>query len=80
MEPTLPDGSVILVNRAQRNRSQGRIYVVRTDDGLVVKRCGWDGAGWLLASDNPSGAWPPVPWPDDAEVIGEVRWAARTFA
>ena len=44
-----------------------------------VKRAGKDSAGlWRLESDHP--AWEPVPWPDDAEVIGEVRWAARTFA
>ena len=24
--------------------------------------------------------WPTVPWPADAPVIGEVEWAARTFA
>ena len=27
--------------------------------------------------DHPS--WEPAPWPREAEVIGEVRWASRTF-
>ena len=40
---------------------------------------GTNGAGrWRLVSDHP--AWAPVPWPSGAEIVGEVRWAARTFA
>ncbi len=81
MEPTLVDGCSILVNRASRRRRVGRIFVVRTDDGLIVKRAGRDRAGaWQLVSDNPSKqTWPTVPWPADAPVIGEIKWAARTF-
>ena len=81
MEPTLVDGCSILVNQAGRRRRVERIFVVRTEDGLVVKRAGKDRAGtWQLVSDNPNKqAWPTVPWPDDAPVIGEVKWAARTF-
>ena len=81
MEPTLVDGCSILLNQASRRRRIGRIFVVRTEDGLVVKRAGKDRADrWQLVSDNPNKrAWPTVPWPDDAPLIGEVRWAARTF-
>ena len=51
---------------------------MRTGDGLVVKRAGRDGAGaWLLLSDHPS--WAPVPWPAEAETVGQVVWAARTL-
>ena len=78
MQPALPEGSWILVNRGQRRRREGRIYALRTTRGLIVGRAGRDKARkWLLESDNP--AWEPVPWPDDAEVIGEVRWMARTL-
>ena len=57
-------------------RREGRIFVLRTGEGLVVKRAGkgTDG-GWLLVSDHPG--WPDTPWPDDATIIGEVRWMAR---
>ena len=81
MEPTLVDGCSILVDQASRRRRVGRIFVVRTEDGLVVKRAGKDRTdAWLLVSDNPNKqAWPTVPWPDDAPLIGEVKWAARTF-
>ena len=82
MEPTLIDGSSILVNLASRRRRSGRIYVVRTEDGLIVKRAGKDRTGgWQLVSDNPNKqTWPTRPWPPDAPMIGEVKWAARTFA
>lgn len=80
MEPTLPHGCSILVDRSQgrRRRREGRIFVIRTEDGLVVKRAGKDAEGnWQIESDNED--WEPVPWSRDTEIIGEVRWAARTF-
>ena len=77
MEPTLPAGSKILVDRDRTRRRSGRIFVVTTGEGLVVKRLARRGRQWFLASDHPS--WQPMPWPREAEVIGEVRWASRTF-
>ena len=77
MEPTLPEGSAILVDRAQRRRQAGRIYVIRGEDGLLVKRALRQRQGWVMASDNP--AHPPSPWRANAEVIGEVRWLARSI-
>ena len=82
MEPTLTDGCSILIDLNRRSRLVGHIYVVRTDDGLIVKRAGKNRAGnWQLVSDNPDKKeWPTLRWPADAKVIGEVKWAARTFA
>ena len=75
MEPTLPDGCVVLLDHNRRSRRKGKIFVVRTEDGLVVKRAGKDPGGrWQLVSDHP--AWPPQPWAR-AMVIGEVKWMAR---
>ena len=76
MEPTLPDGCSILIDRRRRQPRDNRIYAVRASDGLVVKRADKDAAGrWLMVSDHP--AWAPLPWPTDAAVVGEVRWMAR---
>ena len=76
MEPTLPEGAIILLDRNRRQRREGSIFVVRTEDGLVVKRVGKSDDGrWQLVSDHPR--WPVAPWPNDATVIGEVRWMAR---
>ena len=76
MEPTLPEGCVILLDRNRRRRLEGRIFVVRIEEGLVVKRAGkGTGDNWHLVSDHPR--WPDAPWPSDAAIIGEVKWMAR---
>ena len=78
MEPTLWDGASILLDRARSEWRPGCIYVIRTSDGVVVKRAGEDEAGnWQFLSDHP--AWEPTPYPDDAEIIGQVVWTARTL-
>ena len=78
MHPTLPDGCSILVDRDRRELWEGRIYVMRTEDGLVVKRLAMDDRGrWEVRSDNPD--WESVPLTYGADIVGEVRWAARTF-
>ncbi len=79
MEPTLVDGASILVDRNRTHRRAGYIYVIRTNDGLVAKRLDQDKEGtWLLNSDHPK--WPPIPWSNDMEIIGQILWTARTLA
>ncbi len=35
---------------------------------------------WQVVTDNPNKhVWPTRAWPRDAEIVGEVRWTARTF-
>lgn len=78
MHPTLPDGCHVLVDRKSRTPREGRIYVMRTEEGLVAKRLGLDEDGhWEARSDNAD--WPPVPLRFGAEIIGEVRWSAVTY-
>ena len=77
MEPTLPDGCSVLVNRASRARQAGRIFVLRTEDGIVVKQLAVTGQTWLLVSSHPE--WPPVEWPAGAEIVGRVEWMAMTL-
>ena len=78
MEPTVWDGSSVLVDRSRTEWRPNRIFVLRTPDGPVIKRAGLDAAGdRVFLSDHP--AWDPVPAPDDAEVIGQVVWTARTL-
>ena len=50
----------------------------QTANGLLIKRSGKADTGhWQIVSDNP--AWEPAPWPTHAEVIGQVRWMARSL-
>ena len=78
MEPTLAEGCSILIDRARIRRKIGYIYVILTDNGLIVKRLELLGNAWHLKSDNP--AWEQIAWPADAEIIGRVMWTARSFA
>ena len=81
MEPTLADGCSILIFLAGGRRN-GRIYVIRIEDELIVKRAvRSQEAGWMLVSDNPDkDRFPTQPWPEDAKVIGEVKWYGQSFA
>ncbi len=78
MEPTLPAGSSILVDRSRTRRRDGEIFVLRTAEGMVVRRTvrGDDG-GWLLVSEHP--AWGAVAFPDDAVILGRVVWTTRAL-
>ena len=81
MEPTLADGSQILVHMRSRGRRHERICVIERDNELVVKRIvrNPDGA-WLLTSDNPDkNSFPTEPWPEGARVVGEVKWHGQSF-
>ena len=53
-----------------------------TPDRIVVKRVIRDPVGgWLIQSDNSNKqAWPTLACPLEANIVGEVKWAARTFA
>lgn len=82
MSPTLNDGDDILVNEADAaDRLRDGIYVLRLDDGLMVKRLALNPVARLVTvrSDNP--AYPS--WPDcklsDIRVIGRVVWGGRKF-
>ena len=78
MEPTLQAGARILVDPQRTRRLQDHIYVVWTEDSLMVKRLMRDGDDWLLVSDNEDQeTYPPVPWHEDAIVRGEVMWTGK---
>lgn len=78
MEPTLIAGCSILIDRARIRRKIGYIYVILTDDGLVVKRLGKKDNMWQLLSDNP--AWEQIAFPAGSKIIGRVMWTARSLA
>ena len=72
MEPTLPDGCSILVDRSSVEWESPHILLLRTDEGLVVKRAADEAGARIMQSDKPD--WPDAPLPEDAEIIGRVRW------
>ncbi len=57
MEPTLRDGAVVMAlreRRADHSRFRPGIFVIRDDDGLIVKRAALDGQVLVITSDNPA--------------------------
>ena len=75
MEPTLPNGSYILVDYASTDWQPPRIMAVRVGASVIARRAAFgDDGRRLMASDHPD--WPVVPLPASAEVIGEGRWAS----
>lgn len=79
MAPTLADGDHILIDTDDRERLRDGIYVLRTDDALLVKRIGVNPATRRLTirSDNPSyPSWDDCD-PGGVAVIGRVIWVGR---
>lgn len=76
MEPALPRGCSILVDRSRTRWLHGHVHVLHSSDGIVVKRLKRAGDEWQLVSDHP--AWRSIPQ-EDAVVLGEVRWIARSL-
>ena len=73
MEPTLPNGCLILVDRGRRVLHNRGIYVMRNEDGLIVRRVKRSPQhGWLLISDNIF--WQIEVMDRDTDIIGEVMW------
>ena len=74
MEPTIHDGDLVALDHSRNDPIDGQIFVVRTEDGLVVKRLRRRGTlSWTLTADNP--AHPPRPADTEDRVIGRVAWS-----
>ena len=78
MEPTIAAGSSILIDRSRTRRRDGQIFVLRTAEGMVVKRTArGENGGWQLASGHP--AWEPVAFRNDTVILGRIVWTARAL-
>ena len=72
MEPTLKDGSVVFIDKSDKNIKKGGIFVLSSNDGLFIKRVlyGIDGSCDII-SDNP--VYPTQTMPKGSfEIIGKV--------
>jgi len=75
MEPGLVDGDLIVVDQARRTPdTQPRVFVLRIDDAVMVKRVARRRGALSIVSDNPAA--PPVP-DGTVTVIGRVVWLMR---
>jgi len=84
MSPTLQDGCVVLLNLADTEPRDGKVYAIcKPDDGLVLKRLIWDfhpAVGrqtWIMRSDNPDKIAHPdklLPPDDRTMIAGRAVW------
>lgn len=76
MEPTIPDGSTVLINMRAKSILPGRIYAFRLDGQLLIKRLYHDSRGTVTArSDNPE--FDDLRISDDCadfEILGRAFW------
>ena len=79
MEPSINDGDMLLIDTNQRGLGQDDIYVIRSDDALMVKRLqrGFDNKV-LIISDNPRYKEQSIPT-QDLDIIGRVVWIGHTL-
>lgn len=73
MEPALRDGDLVALDYSRAEPIAGRVFVVRTGDGLLIKRLRGRPGAWTLASDNPRYRPRPVRAAD--RIIGRVAWS-----
>lgn len=84
MAPTIQDGCVVLLNCADTQPRDGRVYAICQPDGtLVLKRLVMDFVpafgrqAWVMRSDNPNKAEHPdkiLPPDDRTIIIGRAVW------
>ncbi len=83
-EPKIVDGSVVLVNRGDRERLDGRFFAFRYDGELLIKRLErLDGVGILATAENsnfkPKTKVYQAKDADQLEVIGHAVWTGSTL-
>ena len=76
MFPTIEEDDSVLIDESRRAPRSGRIYGLRTADGLLVKRLRKRGGRWWADSDN--NAYEPRPIGEDDQTLGLVVWWAHT--
>lgn len=73
MEPGLWEGDVVVVDTADTNPADGRVFAVNYEGELVVKRMSRDAGEWWLQSDNPDRTrYPRKACHDAVQVVGAI--------
>ena len=78
MEPTVRDGDLVVLDRDRPAPLDAELFVVRTGDGVVVRRLRQTGDCWNLINDNPSH--PSRPMAERDRIVGRVAWCGPQAA
>lgn len=76
MDPTIADGSVVLIDEGRRQFVRNKIYYLRYNGQMYIKRLVERDGQLAIVSDNDPNAY-LVSDADDFEIIGRCIWAAR---
>lgn len=77
MEPLIPDGSTILVNRGATSIIDGKVYAFKHHEDLLVKRLYKGNGGFIARPENIAGGYEDMhlSFEDpEIEIIGRVFW------
>jgi len=77
MEPLIPDGATILVNRDNTSIVNGKVYAFRCQGELLVKRLYRGNGGFIARSENPAGGYQDLHLDEsdpEIEIIGRAFW------
>lgn len=73
MQPSIQDGDLLMIDDSIKEIRPNKIYVIRQDSKLRVKRLRTELTGeTLIISDNPQ--YPPETMNKETEIIGQVVW------
>jgi SOS-response transcriptional repressor LexA len=76
MEPTITDGSVVLIDEGRRQFVKNKVYYLRYNGQMYIKRLMERDGSLVIASDNDPNVL-LVSDADDFEIIGRCIWTAR---
>jgi phage repressor protein C with HTH and peptisase S24 domain len=76
MEPTIADGSVVLIDEGRRQFVKNKVYYLRYNGQMYIKRLIDAGGRLGIASDADANVL-LVSDADDFEIIGRCVWTAR---
>ena len=79
MEPLIREGDTVLVDQTDRDPIDGKIFVLRIEDALMVKRMQKIPGGWRVLSDNAERGFYDMRGEEleMMQIFGRVRWFGR---
>ena len=78
MAPAIRDGDLVVLDAGRAEPFDGQVFVVRTGEGILVKRLRRMDDRWELDSDNP--AYEPRALTGQDRILGQVAWAGPPSA
>ena len=78
VDPPLPPVNSLVLDRSRSKPEPGRKFLVRYEGQFLLRRASWELGEWMMVreADGDQSEGERVPWPEDAEILGEVRFVS----